>query len=120
MRLIRSLFGRAGSRALAVLLASIVSFGVVHTTWDDLACDPLPVHHDHSAHRFKSGTLPIGAQDHCLFCHSLRSLRHGLVATQTPVVDTTQAAAVRSASLVLPGRLLDPNAPSRAPPSILL
>lgn len=120
MRLMRSLFGRAGSRALAVLLAGVVSFGVVHTNWDDLACDPLPVHHDHNAHRLRTGTLPAGAQDHCLFCHSLRSLRSGLVATQTPVADTTSAAAVRTSSVVLAGQLLDPHAPSRAPPSILL
>jgi hypothetical protein len=120
MRLLRSVIGRAGSRALAVLLAGIVSFGAVHVGGDDLACDPLPVHHDHNAHRFRAGTLPEGAQDHCLFCHSLRSLRNGLVSTQTPIADTISAAAVRTSSIVLAGRLLDPNAPSRAPPSVLL
>src|SRR5882672_5032281 len=117
MRLARSLFGRAGSRALAVLLAGVVSFGVVHTTWDDIACDPIPVHHDHNAHRLRAGTLPAGEQDHCLFCHSLRSLGNGLVALHTTIADTADGSAIRISSAVLAGRLLDPNAPSRAPPS---
>jgi hypothetical protein len=120
MRLIRSLFGRAGSRAVALLLAGVVSLGVLHTGGDDPNCDPTPVHHDHNAHRLRAGTLPVGAQDHCLFCHSLRSLRNGLVATQTPVADTLHTAAIRTSSVVLSGRPLDPNAPSRAPPSVLL
>jgi len=117
---VRSLSRRAAARAVAVLLASIVCAGSVHASWDDAACDPAPVHHDHNAHRLGAGTLPAGAQDHCLFCHSLRSLRNGLVATHTPVADTTHAAAVRTSQVVLAGRLLDPNAPSRAPPSVLL
>jgi len=123
MRLMRSLFGRAGSRAVALLLAGIVCAGVVHTSWDagdDVACDTRPVHHDHNAHRFRAGTLPAGAQDHCLFCHSVRSLGNGLIATHATVADSIHAASVRSSVLVLAGRLLDPNAPSRAPPSVLL
>jgi len=116
----RSLAGRAGSRVVAVLLAGVVSVGVLHTGWDDAKCDPIPVRHDHNAHRVRAGTLPAGDSDHCLFCHSLRSLRNGLIAAQTPVADTTRANAVGTFSVVLPGRLLDPNAPSRAPPSILL
>jgi hypothetical protein len=119
MKVIRSLFGRAGARAVAVLLAAIVCGGSVHASWDDAACDPAPVHHNHNAHRLRAGTLPA-PPDHCLCCHSLRSLRNGLVATQSPVADTTRAAAVRTSSVVLAGRLLDPNAPSRAPPSVLL
>ena len=120
MRLLRSLIGRAGSRALALLLTIVVSSGVVHTSWDDIACDPVPVHHDHNAHRLREGTLPAGAQDHCLFCHSLRSLGNGLVAIHATIADTTHGSAIRAASAVLAGRLLDPNAPSRAPPSVLL
>jgi hypothetical protein len=119
MRLIRSLFGRAGSGAVAVLLAGIVCAGAVHNGWDDAGCDPIPVQHDHNAHRLKAGTLPAGAQDHCLFCHSLRSLRNGLVATNLTVADSTSAGAVRSSVAVLAGRLLDPNAPARAPPALL-
>jgi len=119
MRLLRSFFGRAGSRLVAVLLASVVSFGVVHTSWawDDLACDPAPVHHDHNAHRLHAGTLPAGAQDHCLFCHSLRSLGNGLVATNADVADSTPTSAVRPSTLVLASLFLDSNAPSRAPPA---
>ena len=122
MRLFRFLSGRAGTRFVAVLLASVVSFGIVHTSWawDDLACDPTPIHHDHNAHRLRAGTLPAGAQDHCLFCHSLRSLGNGLVATHADVADSTQAAATRPSNIVLASLFLDSNAPSRAPPSVLL
>ena len=119
MRWIRSTVGRAGARALAVLLASVVSFGVVHTSWDDTACDPLPVHHDHNAHRLRAGTLPGDGQDHCLFCHSLRSLRHGQTSTQTASADTADATAVRIAAVVLVSQLRDSYAPSRAPPALL-
>ena len=120
MRLLRSLFGRTGSRALAVLLASTVSCGAIHADWDDVACDPAPVHHDHNAHRLRAGTLPSGAPDHCLFCHSLRSLGNGLVATQASAADATSTTAVRPSNVILPSRLLASSAPSRAPPSILL
>jgi len=110
-------------RLVALVLASVVCFGASglgHSGGDDLACDLISVHHDHNAHRFQSGTLPTGAPDHCLFCHSFRSLGNGLVATHAPVADTTQAASIRASNIVLAGRLLDPNAPSRAPPSVLL
>jgi len=123
MRLTRSLLGRVGSRALALIVACVVCASVVHAGWDagdDAACDPVPFHHDHSAHRLRTGTLPAGAQDHCLFCHSLRSLGNGLVAVRATVTDTSRAASIRPSAAVRAGRLLDPNAPSRAPPSILL
>jgi len=122
MRLLRSLSGRAGTRFVAVLLASVVSFGIVHTSWawDDLACDPAPIHHDHNAHRLRAGTLPAGDQDHCLFCHSLRSLGNGLVATHAGVADSTHTGAIRPSNIVLASLFLASNAPSRAPPSVLL
>ncbi len=115
---------RAAARAVALLVAGIVcvgASGLGHTAWDDAACDPVPIHHDHNAHRLHSGTLPAAPDsDHCLFCHSLRTLRNGLIAVQTPVAVESQSAALRVADTVLRGRLLDLNAPSRAPPVILL
>jgi hypothetical protein len=112
---------RRGARAIAIFVATVVCFGATglgHTGWDDPTCDPIPVHHDHNAHRFRSGALPRPADsDHCLACHSLRSLRNGLVAVHTPIVDRTQAAAVPVSDIVLAGRLLDPRAPARAPPA---
>ena len=113
----------AGIKVLALFLASLVSIGAAgfgHAGWDDAACDPIPVHHDHNAHRFQGGTLPAGAPDHCLFCHSLRSLRNGLVATQRFVADGSQAAAIRISTSTIVGCPLDSSAPSRAPPAILL
>jgi hypothetical protein len=120
MRLMRSLFGRAGSRAVAVLLAGIVSFGAMHTSWDDVACDPFPVHHDHNAHRLRAANFPAGAQDHCLFCHSLRLLRSGLVVVHAHVSDSTRADGVRPSNIVLATAFVDTHKPSRAPPAILL
>jgi len=116
-------FHRTGIKALALLLASVVAIGTAglgHAGWDDAACDPIPVHHDHNAHRFRSGTLPASTPDHCLFCHSLRSLANGLVATQFFVADGSLAAAVRISASPIAGRLLDSSAPSRAPPVVLL
>ena len=109
-------------RALALLLAGLVSIGAAefgHSGWDDAACDPIPVHHDHNAHRFHNGRLPASAPDHCVFCHSLRSLGNGRIATHALVVDVADAAAIRTSSSTTAGRLLDSHAPSRAPPDLL-
>jgi hypothetical protein len=112
---------RAATRATALLLASIVCAGLGHSSWDDLTCDPIPVHHDHNAHRFQSGHLPTTpADDHCLACHSLRSLRTGLVAIQVAVAGDSHIANVSAADILLSGRALDSTAPSRAPPANLL
>ena len=116
-------FGRLGVKSLALFLAALVSIGAAgfgHSGWDDAACDPIPVHHDHNAHRIQGGRLPGGAPDHCLFCHSLRSLGNGLIATQELVVDVADAAAIRISTSTIAGRLLDSSAPSRAPPVVLL
>ena len=118
MRLLRSLIGRAGSSALALLLAAVVGGGSIHASWDDVACDPAPIHHDHNAHRLTAGTAPAGAQDHCLFCHSLRSLGNGLVATHADVADSSHAADIRPSNVLLSSQYLDSFAPSRAPPAI--
>ena len=107
-------------RLLAALLINIVSLGVAHTSWDDAACDPILVHHDHNAHRLHSGTLPAHAPDHCLFCHSLRSLGTGLAAISAAVVDASSATTLRTADTALASRLLDSYTPSRAPPAFLL
>jgi hypothetical protein len=120
LRCIRSV----GVRALALLLASIVCAGATglgHTTWDDPSCDPIPVHHDHNAHRFSSGRLPAApADNHCLACHSLRLLRAGLVAIHAVIIDGAQFAAVGAADVVLSTGVLLSTAPSRAPPVVLL
>ena len=112
------------ARTIALLLASVVCFGATglgHTGWDDPSCDPIPVHHDHNAHRFQSGRLPANpADDHCLACHSLRSLRTVLIAVHAAVTDDANVATVCAADAVLPGRVLDSTSPSRAPPADLL
>ena len=104
----------------ALFLAAVVCGGSIHASWDDVACDPAPIHHDHNAHRLRAGTLPAGAQDHCLFCHSLRSLRNGLVAVHAFVADSPQIVTIRPSTVVLASLFLECTAPSRAPPSVLL
>jgi hypothetical protein len=115
---------RNGARAIALLLASIVCAGATglgHSGWDDRSCDPIPVRHDHNAHRFRSGRLPTTpVDDHCLACHSLRSLGTGLIVIQSAVADDADVATVGEAAVVLSGRVLDSTAPSRAPPADLL
>jgi len=115
---------RVATRAIALLLASIVCAGATglgHSGWDDVSCDPIPVHHDHNAHRFKPGRLPTApAEDHCLACHSLRSLGTGLIGIHSAVPDDPHVATVCAADPVLSGRVLDSTAPSRAPPAGLL
>ena len=115
---------RNGARAIALLLASIVCAGATglgHSAWDDPSCDPIPVHHDHNAHRFQPGHLPTTpADDHCLACHSLRSLGTGLIVIHSAVGDGAHVATVCEVDVVLSGRILDSTAPSRAPPAALL
>ena len=112
------------ARAIALILASVVCAGATglgHSGWDDPSCDPIPVHHDHNAHRFQPGRVPAQpVDDHCLACHSLRSLRTGLVAIHTAVPEIAEVTAVCAADLVLAGRVLDSTSPSRAPPANLL
>ena len=119
-RLIR----RAGSRAVALLLASLVCIGSAdfrHTGWDDPACNPVPVHHDHNAHRFQAGQLPTGpADDHCALCHSLRSLRAGLTPSLTSAPASVSVTVVRAEQSTLAGRIALSTAAPRGPPLDLL
>ena len=115
---------RTGSRAVALLLASLVCIGSAdfrHTGWDDPACNPLPVQHDHNAHRLQAGQLPSGpVDDHCALCHSLRSLRAGLTQTPAAAPVSIAVAPVRQAPATLAGRVaLSTDAP-RGPPLDLL
>jgi len=114
---------RVAMRAIALLLVSIVGAGATglgHSAWDDPACDPIPVHHDHNAHRFQPGRLPTTpVDDHCLACHSLRSLGTGLIVIHSAVADDADIATVCEVDVFLSGRVLDSTAPSRAPPASL-
>jgi hypothetical protein len=123
MQTVRSL-RRTGSRAIALLLASLVCIGsadVRHTGWDDPACNPLPVQHDHNGHRLQAGQLSSGpVDDHCALCHSLRSLRAGLTPTPAAGPVSVAIAAVRPAPSALAGRIALSTAAPRGPPLDLL
>jgi len=110
------------SRVVAILLATVVSVGATglgHAGEDDL-CDPVPVHHDHNAHRLKSGKLPTSVPEHCLFCHSFRLLGNGLIAAHAHVAKATGVAAIRTNRVRLAAFLLTAGTASRAPPVALL
>jgi hypothetical protein len=107
-------------RVGALLLASIVCLGAFHTAWDDPFCDPVPVHHNHNAHRMRAGRLPAPNDEHCILCHSLRSLGTGLVAAAVTLSTPSAAGVVRLAEAVLDGRVSSSTAASRAPPLSLL
>ncbi len=123
MQTLRSL-RRTGSRAVALLLAALVCIGGAdfrHTGWDDPACNPPPVQHDHSKHRLQAGQLPSGpVDDHCALCHSLRSLRAGLTPTPAAAPVSVKIAVVRPEQSALAGRVALSTAAPRGPPLDLL
>lgn len=114
----------AGTRYLAVVLALFVWGGAAdwgHVAWDDPACDPVPVRHDHSAHRFTAGTPGSEPSDgHCYLCHSLRLLHTGLTARSILTPYTDVSSPYRIGVVITPNLLVAGVALSRAPPIALL
>lgn len=112
------------THVLAVLLAAVVAGGAMdwaHAGWDDPGCDPLPVQHDHSAHRFTADTrTPTAPSDHCALCHLLR-LFHSALSAQllTPHV-AMSAEAGRSFNSGQIVQLFSARVSSRAPPALTL
>ena len=50
---------------------------------DDVACSPVPVAHDESAHYVGPGSAPAQTHaDHCFLCHTLRSFHSAFDAFQ--------------------------------------
>jgi len=119
-----SLRAGAGARCLAALLAVFVCAGAAdwgHVAWDDPACDPAPVRHDHSAHRFTAGTADDQPSDgHCYLCHSLRLLHTGLTVRSAPTPHTDVSSPYRIGDVISPSLLVAGVALSRAPPVVLL
>jgi hypothetical protein len=116
--------GRAIVRAFAVLLTALIVGGSVgwgHAGWDDPACDPVPVLHDHTAHRFDSRSQQTPPTDgHCYLCHALRLLHNALVAHPYAVAQTGTAA-LRSIDARLSQSEIAASATlPRAPPAVRL
>jgi len=114
----------AGARCFAALLAVFVFAGAAdwgHVAWDDPACDPAPVRHDHSAHRFTTGTADSQPSDgHCYLCHSLRLLHTGLTVRSVLTAQTDVSSPHRIGVVISPNLLVAGGALSRAPPFVLL
>src|SRR5262245_2111964 len=108
------------SRGLAAVLAAVICGGTLdwgHAGGDDPDCDPVFVHHDHSAHRWTATPAQsVPPADHCYICHSLRLLHSSVVARGARVAFTVHSVPYlhvdyRTAS----GAILSDRSP-RAPP----
>lgn len=112
------------TQVLAVLLAAVVGGGAMdwaHAGWDDPGCDPLPVQHDHSAHRFTSDTrTPSAPSDHCALCHLQRLFHSALSAQVLAPYVAMSAEAGRSFNGAPIVQLFSAHVPSRAPPAFTL
>jgi hypothetical protein len=115
---------RAAIRGLATLLALIVCAGAAdwgHTGWDDPACDPVPVLHDHSAHRFRPASEQAPPSDgHCYLCHALRLLHMSLTAHAVAAIPAAGGAFYRTGVEASISRAVAHPTLPRAPPAALL
>lgn len=115
---------RAGVRTVAVFLTALVCAGSVgwgHTAWDDPACDPIPVQHDHSAHRLAAQTQQTPpAEGHCYLCHALRLLHVALAAHPADAPQTSSASLYRVDAPLSVSQAIAGATRPRAPPVALL
>lgn len=106
-------FRRAGIGLM--LLASMVasSLGLHYAAERDVACSPVLVAHDASAHSIGTGANPdTAAPEHCFLCHSLRTFHPAFDSFDqphhAPRAERLQVARVDSARLLawtlVPGR----------------
>ena len=109
------------SRVLAAVLAAVVSGGALdwgHLGGDDPDCNPVLVHHDHSAHRF--GAAPsqsVPPADHCYLCHSLRLLHTSVIARAAGAVPAVTSTPFRFADHLAAFGPVGVSLSSRAPPA---
>jgi hypothetical protein len=112
------------SRAACALLALVVFGGAFdwgHAGGDDPDCNPVLIHHDHSAHHFSAaptGGAPL--PDHCYICHSLRLLHTGLTASSARASADTSQTPVHGRVVVVDDRTTVDGRTSRGPPVLSL
>jgi hypothetical protein len=111
-------------QTIAMFLAVIVSGGTMewaHGGWDDPGCDPVPVHHDHAAHRVTAGPRgPEAPSEHCALCHLLSSLRTARPAESLVTHAAASAASRRPSDGTFTIAFVAVAVPARAPPAVLL
>ncbi len=111
-------------QTIAMFLAVMVSGGTMewaHGGWDDPGCDPVPVRHDHAAHRVAAGTRgPEAPSDHCALCHLLSSLRTARPAESLAAHAAASAESRRPFDGTFAIALVAVTIPARAPPAVLL
>jgi hypothetical protein len=71
-----SWIGRAGVTLLLLASLGAGTIALPHADGaDDVACSPIAVAHDESAHSIAADSTRMPAEgDHCFLCHSLRSI----------------------------------------------
>ncbi len=101
---------------LVCLLASTAS--LPHSDGpDDIACNPVAVAHDASAHGVRPDTTRSRtAADHCFLCHSLRSF-YSAFDTFEHYDNTPHAERLHAAQVDRPGLFAWTLVPGRAPPA---
>jgi hypothetical protein len=111
---------RAGTRWVVGLLAVVLwaNMGdLAHAAWDDPACDSVPIHHDHAAHRVTAEARQVRPSDgHCYLCHAFRQLRVGLSARSFFASGLGAALLPRPGTYPSLSRLVGGATSSRAPP----
>jgi hypothetical protein len=112
------------SRAASALLALLVLGGAFdwgHAGGDDPDCNPVLVHHDHTAHHVAAApATDTSVPEHCIICHSLRLLHTGLTATAAGVVTDTSEAGVTGVAVLALGATAVDGRTSRGPPALSL
>jgi hypothetical protein len=112
--------GRVASALLSLLVFG-GAFDWGHVGGDDRDCNPVLVHHDHTAHRFSAaptGGAPVPV--HCYICHSLRLLHTGLAANNARVTADTSHTAVHGVLVLRNDRTIVDGRTSRGPPVLSL
>ena len=109
--------GRAGVIALVLLSLLTGTLAVPHAEVDDLACTPVVLSHDETAHVL--GAAPDSSErgsEHCFLCHSLRSF-HPAFEKYEQKTGAFRAERMHAAAFVFADRIDWSLVPGRAPPA---
>jgi hypothetical protein len=111
---------RLGTVAV-VLLASLCAGTLAPPHADplgDLACNPVPVLHDESAHRIGGSTLPNSDHgSHCFLCHLARTFRSPAPAGEQVQESPASIERLHATSVLRQRRTAWSLGPDRAPPA---
>jgi hypothetical protein len=109
-------FTRAGIAFLLLASMGASSLGLHSAADRDVACNPIAIAHDSSAHYIGIDATPDApGAEHCFLCHSLRSFHPAFDRFEQPH-NAPRAERLQIAPLDRAGRLAWTIVPGRAPP----